>query len=367
MRVAFITNLCTHYRRPLFEALAERFDVDFFLTSRGNEWYTLAEYQSETGRFAVERTPCARQLFARLVRGDYEVVLANLAGRLAPIASYAAARLRRRRFVLWVGIWAHPGGIVHRLSRPLARHLYRHADAIVCYGPHVADFIRRESGRTDDVICTRQAVDETSFRATVPRDQIVNLRTKLKLGQDALVSFVGRFEEEKGLDVLLHASARMVRPHRLLLAGKGSLEPELRALANKLGIADRVHFAGFVRQEELPVIMQASEVLVLPSISTKRVREAWGLVLNEAMAAGTAVVASTAVGAAAGRLVRDGETGLVVAEGDAAVLADALDRLLGDDAYRLSLARAGSEHVRAWNFEAAVDAFEEAFEGRQRC
>src|SRR6185295_4127553 len=45
MRAAFVTNLCTHYRRPLFEELSGRLDVDFYLTSKGNEWYTLAEYR----------------------------------------------------------------------------------------------------------------------------------------------------------------------------------------------------------------------------------------------------------------------------------------------------------------------------------
>ena len=46
MRVAFVTNLCTHYRRPLFAELSRRLDIDFFLTSRGEEWYTLREYST---------------------------------------------------------------------------------------------------------------------------------------------------------------------------------------------------------------------------------------------------------------------------------------------------------------------------------
>ena len=106
-------------------------------------------------------------------------------------------------------------------------------------------------------------------------------------------------------------------------------------------------------------------MLVLPSITTPRFLEPWGLVLNEAMAAGTAVVATTAVGAAAGGLVLDGDTGLVVPERDATALAAALDRLVADDVYRLSLAWAGNQHVRAWSFEAAADVFEEALAGRR--
>lgn len=360
MRAAFITNLCTHYRRPLFEELSGRLDVDFYLTSKGNEWYTLAEYRGGSGSFSVRQAPRARDLVRGLWRGRYDVVLANLAGRVAPLVAYAVARLRGRRFVLWVGIWAHPGGLTHRLSRPVARLLYRRADAVVCYGPHVAEFVRQESGRVEGVVSTRQAVDNARFGRRVPDREIAALRTRLGLGSSRLVTFVGRFEKEKALDLLLRASAQMREGHRLLLVGKGSLESELRALAEELGIAGRVHFAGYVPQGVLPAVLQASDVVVLPSITTKRVKETWGLIMNEAMAAGSAVVASDAVGAAAGGLVVDGETGLVVPEGDIDALAGALDRLLGDRSSRLALAAAGQEHVRAWSFSAAADVFESA-------
>jgi len=358
MRAAFVTNLCTHYRRPLFEELSRRLDVDFFLTSKGNEWYTLREYCGGDGAFSVRRAPRARDLVRGLRSGGYDAVLANLAGRVAPLASYLVARILRRRFVLWVGIWAHPGGLLHRLSRPLARFLYRRADSVVCYGPHVAEFVRRESGRVDGVVCTRQAVEDARFRSPVSRGRLAALRAGLGVGSAPLVTFVGRFEEDKGLDVLLRASALCSRDHRLLLIGKGSLEQELRALAGT-----HVRFPGYVSQDDLPAYLQASHVVVLPSVTTPRFLEPWGLILNEGMAAGAAVVATTAVGAAAGGLVVDGETGLVVPERDPVALAGALDRLLGDDVYRLALAWAGNQHVLAWNFSAAADVFEEALTG----
>ena len=77
----------------------------------------------------------------------------------------------------------------------------------------------------------------------------------------------------------------------------------------------------------------------MPSIATRRFLEPWGLVCNEAMSQGRPVIATDAVGAAAGGLVRDGETGLVVPAGDARALAEAIERLLGDAQLRADLGR----------------------------
>src|SRR4051794_7125898 len=195
MRVALVTNLCTHYRRPLFDELAGRVELDVFLTSQGREWYTLREYRA--GEFPAEHVG-GLGLVRALVRGRYDAIVSNLAGRVAPLASYAVARLLRKRFVLWVGIWAHPAGLAHRFSRPLARYLYRHADAVVCYGPHVAEFVRRESGRADGVVPARQAVEDARFRRRVPAGRAAALRTELGIGSVPLVTYVGRFEDDKG-------------------------------------------------------------------------------------------------------------------------------------------------------------------------
>ncbi len=93
---------------------------------------------------------------------------------------------------------------------------------------------------------------------------------------------------------------------------------------------DEVVCLDTVGPRELRDLYAASDVLVLPSIPTRAFREPWGLVVNEAMNRGLPVIATDAVGAAAGGLVRDGHNGLVVGAGDRAALADALGRLAGD-------------------------------------
>jgi glycosyltransferase involved in cell wall biosynthesis len=112
----------------------------------------------------------------------------------------------------------------------------------------------------------------------------------------------------------------------------------------------------------VPVCSVRSDALVLPSIPTPRFREPWGLVCNEALHQATPVVATTAVGAVAGGLVRDGETGLVVPPGDPRALAAALECLLADSALRTRLGAAGRAALAGHTYAAMADAFGVALE-----
>ncbi|MGI8428370.1 MAG: glycosyltransferase [Solirubrobacteraceae bacterium] len=96
---------------------------------------------------------------------------------------------------------------------------------------------------------------------------------------------------------------------------------------------------------------------MLPSIPTARFREPWGMVCNEAMHQGRPMIASAAVGAVAGGLVRDHQTGLVVAPGEPRALALAIDRLLGDESLRLRLGASAKAAVVAYGYDAMADAF----------
>jgi glycosyltransferase involved in cell wall biosynthesis len=360
MKVALVTNVCTHYRRPLYESVAKRFEADFYFTSRGREWYRGSSASAETGALHAVSEGRPLPLARALTRGSYDCIVANLVGRTTLLAAVAAARLARRPLVLWVGMWHHPTTAFHRLSRPLARRLYRSAEALIVYGPHVTRFVTAESGRTEGIFEAPQSVDNEFFRRRVGQAELGKLRKVFGVGGAPMSCFVGRLEREKGLEALLHALALTVSEQKLLLVGSGSLEPDLRALAASLGIADRVLFAGHVPQQSLPVYLQAADFLVLPSVTTSRFKEPWGLVVNEAMNSGLPVIATDAVGAAAGGLVVDKETGRLVSEGDRVALASAMDELAMDETERLRLGTRGAERVLRWSFDAAADVLERA-------
>jgi glycosyltransferase involved in cell wall biosynthesis len=102
-----------------------------------------------------------------------------------------------------------------------------------------------------------------------------------------------------------------------------------------------------VPAERLPALYAAADLLVLPSIRTATFTEPWGLVVNEAMLQRTPVIASDAVGAAAGGLVRDGRNGMIVPAGDPAALADRLRILAASSELRIRMGSLAREDAAA--------------------
>jgi glycosyltransferase involved in cell wall biosynthesis len=264
--------------------------------------------------------------------GRFRAVVAGLSGRVALPAAFAGARAARVPFVLWATIWRHPRTAAHALSYLPLRHLYRHADAIATYGPHVSAYVRSK-GANGAVVEAPQSVDDAFWAAPAQPRRVAPFQ----------VMFAGRLDGEKGIAVLLEAWRDAGLPQRtaaLILAGGGPFRA--RAVA-----AGSVHAVGALEPEELRNFYAGSDVVVVPSIPTRDFLEPWGLVANEAFDQGVPVIATTAVGAAAGGLVQHERTGLVVPAGDAGALAAALRRLHADAALRQRLGAAAREAVRA--------------------
>lgn len=362
MAIALVTNVITPYRAPLYALLAERYGVEVLCFGAGQsyvpEWFGDLDGQLAAAPFPARRLDGPR---AALRLGErYAAAVAPVAGGAMLPATYAGMRLRRRRFVLWGSVWADPrGGAKAALAAPLLHHVYRRADAIVTYGPHVSRHIARWR-RRGAVFVAPQSVDGALFGRAVSAQEIAAWRAAHDLPADApLLLYVGRLVPEKGIATLLDAWRLVHAAHsqaRLVAIGDGELAPALRAAAG-----DGVVLLPPVDAEALPVAYAAATAVTLPSIPTPRFREPWGLVCNEALHQATPVVATEAVGAVAGGLVRDGETGLVVPAGDAPALAAALERLLEDPQLRTLLGEAGRAALAGHTHARMADAFGDAF------
>jgi glycosyltransferase involved in cell wall biosynthesis len=191
-------------------------------------------------------------------------------------------------------------------------------------------------------------------RRTVPLFTTMTPRTGSGHEQRRRVVFAGRIVAPKGLAVLIRALRNVEA--ELVVCGDGVRLPAMRRLANRLGIAERVRFAGWLGVEELAQELADASLLALPSVWP----EPFGLVGIEALAAGRPAVASATGGIT--DWLRHGVNGLAVPPGDAGALATALEQLLADPARQATMGAAGRELVASsFSRERHVDALREAY------
>jgi glycosyltransferase involved in cell wall biosynthesis len=333
--VLFVTNHVPPDRVPAYAALHEREGVELALF--GGRSRHAAPGVPDPG--VPHRRVTQREVHALAASGGYRAVVAGTVGRLALPGAWTGARRAAVPFVLWTALWEHPRTPAHALSFPLLRRLYVSADAVVTYGPHVTAYVRARGAR--NVHEAPQAVDN-AFWAAAGQD-----------GPPLTALFVGRDAPEKGLSVLRAAWSRLDWPDSgLAVAGHDQL----------------------MSPEQLRNFYARADVVVIPSIATGAFREPWALVANEAMNQSTPVIATDAVGAAAGGLVRHERNGLVVRAGDAGALAGALRRLHDDVPLRERLGAQAARDVHpytfgAWaaGFSAALDSVSAGASGRDDC
>ena len=371
-KVAFVTHFCPHYRVRTFERLAQLYDVEYFFYSPGNEWYGQGIHGVRRGDFRhtylrgfqlTRRTRVVPSLVFRLWGKDYAAFVKCINGRFALPATYIIARLRGIPFVLWTGVWTTIQTPFHRLAFPLTRWIYRHADAIAVYGEHVRHYLVEQGVQREKIFVAAHAVDNALYSNAPAPIEKARLMAELSLEGKKVVLYLGRLEEIKGLDYLLKAFARLSLDDAVLvLAGDGSLYKNLEASARELDILSNTRFVGYVSPEDARLYYAIANVFVLPSITMPSGKETWGLVVNEAMNQGLPVIATGAVGAAAGGLVQSGVNGFVVPERDSVALAQAIERVLTDSSLREEMAQNARRIIAGWDNEQMVKGFKQAID-----
>jgi glycosyltransferase involved in cell wall biosynthesis len=234
-----------------------------------------------------------------------------------------------------------------RAARELvARAVVSRSAGGLAVGERNAAFYRKY--RAPSVTFAPHSVDNRRFAQDPPeRDRDLLRRLGLPASGRPVILYCGKLQPYKRPLDAVAAVARLGREVTLLMVGDGPLAGPARAgLAPGRGVV-----TGFVNQAELPAYYHAADILVLPSEA-----EPWGLVVNEAMAAGVLPVVSDGVGAAPDLVAGLGE---VYPRGDVAALAAALDRALG----RLAdpdLPKRLRERVDRYGIEATAAGFERA-------
>ena len=185
------------------------------------------------------------------------------------------------------------------------------------------------------------------------------LRQRLGIGERTpVVLAVGRLVAKKGFDVLVRSAQDLNPSAHIVIVGDGDQRAELEQSALSLEVSEKLHFVGNVPRQELTDYYNMADVFAMPSVRLPV--DGLNVVVVEAMSCGLAVVASNVGGNPL--VVRDGDNGLLVPEGNVPQLAAAINRVLNDLALRLRMGGRSRERVLdefSWNRLAAeyVDMF----------
>jgi glycosyltransferase involved in cell wall biosynthesis len=222
------------------------------------------------------------------------------------------------------------------LSQPLKNKLHRRlqwrhgSDAVIATAQCIKDEILNKGlAASERIHVIGEWADETFFDISRRAQHQIDVRAEFAVPDgEPLVAVVGMLRGDKAQEHLIHSAAEMKRrgrPITALIVGfvtntQDTYEAELRALAAQLGIADMVRFAGY--RDDVARLTQGADILAITSVAV----EAQSRTAPQAFASVTPVVASDIGGVA--ELVRPGQTGWLVAPGDAVAYADAFIAIL---------------------------------------
>ena len=350
MRVGFLTIAPSPYIQDLFRVIAEDgriLPTVYYqeLLSPAFDWKPseLPDYwtllRSRTVNVMGARLFVSASAIRTIAASDYD---AFVVGGYASLTSQRLMRWLHRKKIPWVFWGEIPGyqnrGRIGRMMRKAAmRPAVRLCQGVAAVGQRAADFYREAVGGRCPVASIPYYADVSPFRNFIRPGRVSS-------GKPIDVLFCGQLVERKGVVQLFHAMLLLMKSFdvRLTLLGRGELESQLKAMI-PAGFEDRFCFPGFRQTDELPGFFATADVFVLPSL-----HDGWGVVVNQALAAGLPIVSTDAVGAAVD-LVQDGVNGRIVPAGDESALHQALEELIQDPSKRAAWGLESRKISDAWS------------------
>jgi glycosyltransferase involved in cell wall biosynthesis len=325
MRVAIVTNIPAPYRLPMYELLAAKQGIElglFFCSDRESdrEW--------DLNHLDVPHVflrPHVLKWRHRYIHANFDLwpaldsfqpdVVVTTGFNPTHLFAFWFACVRGLRHVAMTDGTAASESSLTFIHRWIRRFVYRRTQAFVGASEGSFELYRQYGLPVSAIFKSQLCANNAAFAETtaVPREF------------DFI--FCGRFVEGKlplfAIEVAVDTSRRLGRRVRMLFVGSGPLESQMRQATDTAAEHVEAHYAGFARQAELPGHYARAKLLLFPTLG-----DTWGVVANEACAAGVPVLVSQRAGVA-GDLVRDGENGRVLPL-EAAVWAEVAASLLTD-------------------------------------
>jgi starch synthase len=253
-------------------------------------------------------------------------------------------------------------GLLRRRAKDAIRYNLDAADCIICVSEPLKSYLTTTwSMPAEKIVVFPNVADVQRFRPD--SGARAEVRASMGVEDNPLVIFVGNFYQWHDVSTLLDGFAQVFQVHpdaRLVLVGDGAERQTMMQRAAELGLTDAARFTGLVPHDEVPRLLAAADVAVVPYPPMETDLWLSPLKLFEYMASGMAVIAS-AVGQLT-EVVQDGRNGLLVPAGNVPAMAAALQRLVDDPALRTQLGRQAREDAaRKHSWEHYLSRLERVF------
>lgn len=245
-----------------------------------------------------------------------------------------------------------PERMNHRIREIMWRdfvRVFKHASRVTTPTETAAKLIRGRLAQPIDVISC--GVDLERFR---PENRSDSIRARYHIPEDVpLLLFVGRLDPEKNVDLLMHAAqiATKKAHFHLVIAGAGVEERRLSDLSKELGLESNVTLAGFVANDDLPILYASAHGFVLACAA-----ELQSIATLEAMASGLPIIVVNAL--ALPELAREGDNGFLFKDLDATGCAEKMIALFSDEPKRMAMGARSREIALTHDIRKTISAFE---------
>ncbi|ETA69098.1 glycosyltransferase [Methanolobus tindarius DSM 2278] len=334
MKLTLIHPAHMDYRKDLFEKLNQEYDVTFVFTKQGRGQKNVFEEQEripENWNYSVIKTNTIFlgkdvgmyiQLIQELFNDKSDIIITSTSWHLCWLIS----KIKNKKFILMTEFWHWNNSSFYRKIINLSiRMIAKRSDAIFAMGTKSYSAYSSMDVSSDKLFVHPQcAVDYSN-------NPVKNLKFDIELDNKIIFLFIGRLVESKGVDVLLRAFSKLEQEDSdvvLIVGGDGHSKTKLEVLSRQLGIKN-IQFTGRIEKKDISSYYSMCDVFVLPSIFINESYEPWGLVVNEAMAFGKAIIASSAVGSAYD-LISPNQNGYIVRENSSNDLYSAMKQISHD-------------------------------------
>jgi glycosyltransferase involved in cell wall biosynthesis len=360
-KLVIVTEIIAPYRIPVFNALAQRAEIDLHVVFLSENDPTLRHWRvyKDEIRFQYDVLPSWRQRWGRhnfLINRGVQSALNRiqpnvlLCGGYNYLASWSAAywgKNHRVPLLLWSESTDFDQRRGYGVVELMKKRFLNLCAGYVVPGRSSLNYLKH-LGITERLIFTApNAVDAELFSglAEAVRANDPQVRTRRDLPPRYFL-YVGRLVQAKGIFELLEAYAQLEAEIRckvgLIFVGDGADHAKLAERASKIS-PGTIQFLGFMHREDLAEIYALADGFVFPTHS-----DPWGLVVNEAMACSLPVIATTVAGCTLD-LVQDGWNGFVVPPCDVSQLTLAMERLAEDSEQRAAMGCRSRERIAAYS------------------